>query len=221
MLDNPVWRTALIAISGMGVTTVLSLMLLLMIQFGQAEPIETKASSSDGIQLVDGDCANKLVLLEAEILELTVKIDEEKALVRSANELRLSELGEAVAQPDEVPAHQSKEGFRSAMAKSADKRPEISLLSVVCEAYPCVAVFSGDRADFVNGLRRPAREFGFRWTQLWQASAVSTHTDGETHFTAIRFFPKKGLNQAQTRYLERGLERALVQVLDTTDVVDD
>ena len=62
------------------------------------------------------------------------------------------------------------------------------------------------------------RDGGFSWSTRWVAEGVTSHDEGARHFAAVRFYAKDGLEPPQMRYLERGLDTALVKAMNVLSV---
>jgi hypothetical protein len=178
-------------------------------------PIATIATN--GLQIVDADCAGKLVGIQAEMDSLSMQVESWKVQIAAIQKTEQSHLGSPVTTPENIPEIQTAKGFSKAMAsQEAFEKRKVKLALVTCEAYPCVAVFYSQRKDVLTTLRSPLRDLGFSWSSRWVAKGESSHADGTTYFAAIRFFPHADVQTVQARYLSLGLDQALDQAMSQT-----
>jgi len=212
MLDNPVWRMATSGLFGLVSVVVVGVCAVLVSKSTQHSPASVPPVS---LQVVDGDCAAGLESLEIEVAALSVQIAERKRTISGFKTAYVKEFGDPVQVPEVLADNQVASNFRAAMEGIAEKK-SVTLLIVVCGQYPCVAVFQGRRAGFMAGLRGAIRAERFSWSARWVAEGVAVHKEGERHFAAVRFFPKDQANPAQVRYLERGVEQAILTAMSGT-----
>ena len=206
----------------LGVATFLAMIvigILSVFAVKSLEPQQTRRATiaSDGLQIVDADCASKLVSMQQEMDSLALQVESWKQQIASIQKTERTYRGLPVVKPTDIPENQTKEGFAQAMGvtDTFEKR-KLKVGLVSCEAYPCVAVFYSQRRDVLSRLRSPLVELGFSWSNRWVAEGESSHAEGTTYFTAIRFYPHEGVETEQARYLSQGLDQALDRAMSQT-----
>ena len=203
--------TAMLLIGGVSVVTAKAL----------TPPTKQIATiQSDGLQIVDKDCVEKLNDLQR-LYDNEVRALEERNRTIDAIESRYSaQQGTSIQVPEELAEHLVSPGFKTAMeAISASKRG-VDLIVVHCDVYPCVAVFQSTRDNLPSTLKSAAQAQGFNWSHRWVAQGKSEHDEGSTYYGAIRFHDPKGLDTKQARFLSEGLDDVLAQAMSpglTTD----
>ena len=197
---------------------VLGVVTVAMLNVGDDTLSTPQSGTFEGFQVVDQACVQKMEELNQEVSRLTKELESKRKTISDANVLERNRKGEPVTEPETIPAHQSPVGFKAAANQVADAQKRVELILVVCAEYPCIAVFEGTRDGFSMNLKTAFREAGFSWSSRWVVEGKSSHEEGARHFAAFRFYPKNDLEPPQVRYLERGLDAALIKGMDTMSI---
>ena len=218
MTDNIVFRAVLLGFMGLGVMLVLGVITVALLSMDNQVEQPSSLSGFEGFQIVDQACVQQMKELKLEASRLSKELEAKRKHIEDAKAMRRNQMGEPVSVPKEVPAHQQPSVFEAAANQAVEKQKRISLLAVECGEYPCIAVFEGTSEGFLSRLSGAFREAGFSWSSRRVVEGVSSHEEGARYFAAIRFYPKDDLEPPQERYLERGLDAALVKGMDVLSI---
>jgi len=184
-------------------------------------PTKQRATiQSDGMQIVDKECADKLVELQHVYDTEERALEERKRTIESVKSRYTAQQGEAIQAPEGLADQYVSPGFEAAMKDISDGKRGVELVLSRCDIYPCIAVFQSGRNNLPSTLKSSLQSKGFTWTHRWVALGKSEHDQGATYFSAIRFHNPKGLDTKQARFLSEGLDDVLDQAMSQPMDVD-
>lgn len=175
---------------------------------------------SDGLQIVDKDCVEKLNELQRVYDNEQRALEERTRTIESITARYTAQMGEAIPMPESLSVPQAEEGFKTAMKKIGSVKTGVQLVSVHCDIYPCIAVFQSRRDNVPSTLKTAFREQGYRWSHRWVAQGKSEHAEGSLYFAAIRFLSPKGISTKQARFLSEGLDDTLDKAMNEAPFTD-
>lgn len=218
MTENIGFRAVLLGFIGLGVMLVLGVVTVAILSMDDSSPAGPSLSGFEGYQVVDQACVQEIETLELELARVTKELDTKRQQIAQAKALQIEQLGQPVAVPESIPAHQRPKGFKGIAEQAAEAQEHVILLATECSEYPCIAVYEGKREGFYRRMSQSFRDGGFSWSTRWVAEGVTSHDEGARHFVAVRFYAKDELEPPQMRYLERGLDTALVKAMNVPSV---
>jgi hypothetical protein len=214
MTREAILRTVFAGLLGVAIAGILGVLVTFASQAVFRVPMNRVPATAHGFKLVDGACVRSQNSLNEEIATLERQLEQWRSDIAAIRAKKLNEIGEMVAVPQSVPHHQTAAGFQAVSDDVVSESDTLHLVSVVCQEYPCIAVFRSTRDNFVPALRFGFRRGGLDWSDRRVVEGKSTSDEGTTHFGALRFYPGGELSPAQERYLSHGLEVALERAMD-------